>query len=438
MSTPKTSRLTTRAFSAILGACCCFVAAPDFAAAQTAPADPILKTDPVDYGNWYELDAPTSADYALDDIFTPREPILVLPFVDRPIEYLIRKQEDLYDRYGLRVGFAYTSLYQQATGGPGSRWGWATDLDLMFDWTLVGRGTPNTGRFVFSVEERYRNTGAPQTPSNLRNEIGSLVGTTGAFNDRGLVVRDAFWDQRLYDDRLRVLVGRAAPDDYVGSHKLQSSNFGFFNGNFSGNVTTPWPGHGPMALVSVRPTDWFYATLGGANAYSTTTQMQVSSLFDEGKIFTFGEVGVTPTINGLGRGQYAVTLWYMPERENINSPEGQGISVTLQQYLSDTLWCYARYGYADGDILGVESAYQVGMAVDGLLGSRDNLTGLALGFAQPSFAGGRDETSIEVFQRFQLTRFSQFTVGAQAIIDPSNAPDKDVIGVFSFRLRFVL
>ena len=42
------------------------------------------------------------------------------------------------------------------------------------------------------------------------------------------------------------------------------------------------------------------------------------------------------------------------------------------------------------------------------------------------------------FHRFQVTEYTQLSDGAQAIIDPSNAPEKDVVGVFSVRLRIDL
>jgi hypothetical protein len=75
------------------------------------------------------------------------------------------------------------------------------------------------------------------------------------------------------------------------------------------------------------------------------------------------------------------------------------------------------------------------MAVDGLLGSPDNVTALGFGYAKPTNGSLRDETSVDLFHRFQVTEHTQFTVGAQAFFDPSNAPDTDVVGVFSFRLR---
>ena len=50
----------------------------------------------------------------------------------------------------------------------------------------------------------------------------------------------------------------------------------------------------------------------------------------------------------------------------------------------------------------------------------------------------RDQKSVELFHLFQLTEHTQLSAGAQAIFDPGNAPDDDVVGVLSLRLRITL
>ena len=42
---------------------------------------------------------------------------------------------------------------------------------------------------------------------------------------------------------------------------------------------------------------------------------------------------------------------------------------------------------------------------------------------------------MELFQRLQVSRFIQLSAGAQAIFDPGNNPNEDLIGVFYARLR---
>src|SRR4051812_10678849 len=115
--------------------------------AQTAPDSREHHGDPysLDTGN-YNLNAPTSTEEEIDEILGPHTAMFDVPFINRPVNSLFDAQRRLEEETGLRVAFAYTQLYQQASGGPGERWGMVGDADLMFDWTLVGRGTENTGR----------------------------------------------------------------------------------------------------------------------------------------------------------------------------------------------------------------------------------------------------------------------------------------------------
>lgn len=378
-------------------------------------------------------DTPTAAVDEMYDISIPRRGILHLPGVERPIDDLVKELRKLQEQTGLRLSFAYTMLFQQATGGPGDRNGAAGDIDLMSAWTLLGRGTENTGTLVFTGEYRFKM--GEQTPSQLGGVLGTLTNVTSAFNGRGWVVRDAYWLQRLLDGKLRVIVGRGDISDFIGGMRMQNVNNSFFNRAFSGNAAVAYPaGHGPAAGVSIVPNDFFYVTAGVQNSYSTSTTMGVSSL-DEGDFFYAAEAGITPNIESLGRGRYRVMFWYMNERPNLNLPSDQGFSLILDQDIGDRVLAFARYGHSDADLTNIKNMGQVGVGVRGLLGSEDDLTGLAASYAQPPGPGGRDEKVFEVFQRWQVTNRTQFTVGAQLILDPTNAPNDDALGVFSFRFR---
>jgi hypothetical protein len=121
------------------------------------------------------------------------------------------------------------------------------------------RGTENTGRLVATVEYRY-DIGA-QPPSVIGRQNGTLINTVNTFNDRGGEVRDAYCIQRLFDARLRILVGRADISDYVGAHLMQNANNSLVSRHFAANPAVPFPGHGPMAGFSLRPTELFYTRL---------------------------------------------------------------------------------------------------------------------------------------------------------------------------------
>jgi hypothetical protein len=405
-------------------------------AAGTAAAAPAGRTDdrlPGDNPLYEDLYPLTNPVEELEEIYEPQVGSVDVGEFESPLDFLAEKSRALETATGLRVSLAYTMIGQQASGGPGVRSGASGDLDLMFDWTLLGRGTTDTGRFIFTVEERFKI--GPDPASALGGGVGSLTNTTGGFNDRGFVVRDALWAQRLFDDQLRLFVGRMDISDYFGGHRLQNINNAFSNRAFSALATAGSPGHGLGAVATYRPTDEFYVTVGGANAYGRTTTSTADRFFEDFDLFYMSEFGFTPEIEGLGRGRYAVALWYLAEREDPNIDSDAGFALIADQDLNETFFAFARYQWADEALERIKNSVQVGLGSNGLLGSQDNVTGVAFGFADPDPDGLRDEKVIEAFHRWQLTRYTQFSLGAQLILDPSNAPDDDAVGVFTARVR---
>jgi len=356
---------------------------------------------------------------------------LGIPPEEEWLNFIRDPLKDLDDRYGLSISGAYTMLFQQSVG-PDAHGAGAGDFDLFTRWTPLGRGTPDTGSFYVATEYRHKIGARP--PSELGGEIGTLLGTTDGFSARGWSVKDAYWAQRLFEDHLRFGIGRVDSENLVGNHNLQSANTSFLNKAFSVNPTMAFPGSGFGAAAAVRPLDWLYFSAGAANAYGNTTTIEWDTLVDEWRLFKFVEVGVTPDINNMGEGRYRIAFWHMDSRSLIDAPSDGGFTIIGDQKVGEHLSLFARYGFSDGDVTGIRQAVQVGGAYQGLFGSDSDLTGLAVGWADPE-ADLRDEKVLEVFHRMQLTGRTQLTFGAQLILDPSNAPDVDALGVLSARFR---
>ena len=404
-----------------------------------APVDPDTEFDAYAESHPYlndEFSPGEGGESGVDELERLEEP--ETPILD-PVEYsglsgLLRSRFDsLYKDTGLRLGFAATGLALKAYGADDPS-GSAYDLDFMSSWTLVGRGTEDTGRLVVTGE--FRDKIGTDPASRVGPQLGTLINTTNAFNDRGWVVRDAFWLQRFYEGKLRVLIGRADTSDYVGLQPMQNVNAQFVNRSFSANPTVPFPGHGPAVGVSYRPGDSFYVTGGLANGYATTTQSGMSSISD-GDFFYSAEAGWTPRVEGMGAGRYSVMVWRIDaRRENgFNSPSDDGVTFIAGQQLSNRLQVWGRYAYAGAETTNIRNLWQAGMGYGGLFGSPSNMTGLAASFADPRSNASREEKVVEVFQRIQLSRFTQFTAGFQAVFDPGNNPDEDDFQLLYARLR---
>ncbi len=379
-------------------------------------------------------EATTVTTTELDEIYAPdQEGYLEETGIRSPLLYLTDPLEDLYQKTGLRLGVANTMLFLQPMGGQSSRSGSAGDLDFMSSWTLLGRGSENPGRLVFTGEYRYAIGSQPS--SDVGPKEGTIVAPTNAFNARGWVIRDAYWIQRFFDGRLRVLFGRADISDYMGAHWLQNVNNSFINRNFSANAAIPFPGHGPMLGFSIRPTDQFYLTAGAVNAYSLTTDAGIDTVFDEGDFFSMAEVGYTPTFEPLGEGRYAFGLWHMDARGRDGLPSSYGFTFIADQNLTPNLQAFARYSYNDGRILNIKHNGQIGLGYSGLLGRTNDLTGAAFALTVPQRTTSRNETALEIFHRFQVAANTQFTTGFQIIANPGNAVENEPVGMFYVRLR---
>jgi len=362
----------------------------------------------------------------LDEIYAPHQGDLDGLGMNHPLKSLNQST-------GLRLGVANTFLYLQPMGGQSDRYGAAGDTDFLSSWTLLGRDTEDTGRLVTTVEYRY--SIGDQPPSVVGRQIGTLVPVTNGFNDRGWVVRDAYWIQRLFNARLRILVGRGYASDFVGAYWLQNVNNSFVNRNFSANPSIPFPGHGPILGFSLRPTDLYYITCGVSNAYSQTTRNGFDTLFNEWSLFSFAEVGLTPTFRKIGSGRYALGMWHIDERSINGLPADSGLTVILDQNLGEHLQVFGRYSYSDGLITNVRQLAQTGLGLSGTPGRKDDLTGAAFSLAEPRLSTSRDEAVVEIFHRFQVSQYSQFSVGLQLIANPGNAPSAASEGIIYARFR---
>ncbi len=227
----------------------------------------------------------------------------------------------------------------------------------------------------------------------------------------------------------------ADPSDHVGAHLMQNANHSFVSRHFSANPAVPFPGHGPVVGASLRPNDQFYITGGASNASSNTRTAGFDSLTAHWELFTFVEAGYTPVIDGLGDGRYAVGMWHIDSRAEGGHPSDRGLTLVADQRLTESAQVFGRYAYSDGRTTNVRQMVQAGVGVHGLFGHDEDLTGLAVSFARPRVGTSRNEKVIEIFHRIQATRHSQFSLGAQLIIDPGNAPRESAMGMFYARLR---
>lgn len=356
-------------------------------------------------------------------------------FLDSPELTAVQRElrlwrQTLKDRAGLRIAGFYTLLFQQGTNGPGSLTAASGDLDLLAQWTFLGRGTPDFGQVTFDAEYRHAIGNLP--PSALSGQMGTLQRTTHGFNDRGTVIRNFHYTQRLFDGKLAFLIGRADPANMGAGHAMQNVNTQFVNRAFSSASTVAFPGFSFSAGLSLRPVSWLYATAGASNAHGNTITNDLPQLV-RAEFFSFLETGLTPDLPTLGAGRYRFYLWHSDARPSLNVPDDWGFSLIVDQELGTSWQMFARFGWSENGITGIKSSVETGLGYRDFLGKRGNLAGLAFAVSEAA-TGGETEKILETFVRFQVTSFLQATLSLQGILNPVGSSD-DAAGVLSARLR---
>ncbi|MGH7180093.1 MAG: carbohydrate porin, partial [Tepidisphaeraceae bacterium] len=159
------------------------------------------------------------------------------------------------------------------------------------------------------------------------------------------------------------------------------------------------------------------------------------TFFQDFNPFTAVELGYTPIIDGVGRGTYRFTAWYRDAGESNGKPHDSGFDISFDQRIGKHWVPFFRYGIGEGNINGIQNMISTGIGWEGKLISESDVVGLAGAWGQPTDSTLRDQYAIEAFYRLQVSPDNQLTVGYQVIIDPSNNPNQDVVGVFELRWR---
>ncbi len=346
-----------------------------------------------------------------------------------------REFDDKLDEWiGLDLGLVYTIVYQRATEARGPRDAAGGDLDFFGAWTLIGdEEGGNVGKIGFRTETRHSYTSIP--PADLSLSIGSLWKTTDGFDTLKFSLTQLWWQQHLLDDRVRMRVGKIDQGNFMNVNRLKSDDLFFLNQAFSGNPAFVFPGSGLGAAMALIPTDLLYiaASFGDANGNKETAGFD--TFFDDAEYFTAVEVGLTPLFNKIWRGNYRFTFWHIDEREKAGVPSGKGLALSFDQQVTQSVMAFLRYGYADNGGTIVRQILSGGVGIKDPFGSTDDLLGVGVAWGEPQDRALRDQYVTEAFYRVQLTPNIQLTPGFQVIVNPSENPDDDLIGVFEVRFR---
>ena len=362
----------------------------------------------------------------------------------RLIEPYFEWKKTLQEKYGLSFGLDYSLAYLWASDSPEEAEDQAgSGMGRFFgSWDLVGRDSGNVGAFVWKIEQRHNYTTVPASGFGFNLGYAGLI--EPPFSDQDFRWTNLYWRQRLFTGRLAMLAGFLDATDYVDVYALASPWTGFLNFAFStGTLTIPVPNDAALgAAVGGMITDQVFL-IGGItdrNADPTQPFDGFETFFKDNEYFKSIELGWTPSQDRIYLDNLHITYWHADERAEAAEAKGWGVNVSFTRYLAQKWLPFVRAGYAeDGGSL-MQKSVSVGTGYQPI--PKGDLIGIGFNWGEPNedtFGPDlRDQYTVELFYRWQLTPRLAVTPDIQWIRNPALNPEEDQIWILGVRVRLAL
>ena len=363
--------------------------------------------------------------------------------VDRPtlFERWFEWKDGLTEKHGFSFSIDYSAVYLGANESPGEDRASSGMIRFFGTWDLVGRGTKDTGAFIWKVEHRHAYTDV--APSGFSFELGHIGLIEPPFSDQGLRLTNLYWRQRLGGGRFTLMGGFVDPTDYLDVYALASPWTGFLNFAFSTGTTTialPNEGFGLAAGAMLTDSIFLIGGLADLNSDPTDPWQTVDSFFSDHEYFKHIEIGWTPSQDRIYLDKVHLTLWHADEREEAAQPSGWGANISWTHYFKQKWLPFVRAGYADEGGSLTQKSVSVGFGYQPNPGK--NLLGIGLNWGQPNDdtwgPGLDDQYTAEIFYRWQVSKALAVTPDLEYLKNPALNPEESSIWVFGVRARLAL
>jgi len=364
------------------------------------------------------------------------ESLTGVSFGDRWFEW----KGEVKDNHGLNFTVDYTTIIDGASQTLGEEDGFGGGAIRFFGtWDLVGRGSGNTGSFVFKIENRHGYTDIP--PSGTASEVGYVGLLYPTISDIGTRLTNLYWKQNLMDGNMEIIGGFIDTTDWLDLYALAAPWTGFSNfAMATGGATIPTPDDATLGVyVNYMITDTMYVIAGFAdsNADSTDPFNGFDTFFNDHEFFKSVELGWVTSRDRFYFNNTHFTVWHADDRVEAGVEGGWGATFSYSYSYDDKWMPFIRAGYAkDGGSL-LQKSFSTGI---GYHFSDDvSLLGFGFNWGEPNegtFGPGlKDQYAMELFARLQILKNLQVTPNIHLLINPARNPDVEQAWVFGVRAR---
>ncbi|MDJ0835477.1 MAG: carbohydrate porin [Acidobacteriota bacterium] len=360
-----------------------------------------------------------------------KQPTFRFPGVDRSLEPWYAWKKRLDERHGLQLGGQYVSLYQ----GLGD---WEAEEDeassglarVNGKWTVLGRGTKNSGRINFTVDHRHRYRDIP--PADLAGEIG-YIGQTGlAMNSADLVLINLSWAQSFNEGDTGLIVGRFDPNDYMNvlGYANPWTSFQNLAVVFDVSLALPDTSYGMGAGHWLNEQWYVLGTVNDANGVATELELFAGGA----EFFSQVEVGWSPSKEARYFTNVNLTVWHVDAREEAGIEAAEGVLFSANRTFGERWMPFFRLGFSDGSAPIYNTSVTAGLIQ--YFPHRSDLFGLSVNWGDPPADALSEQVTAEFFYRWQMAQNLAITPSLQWLGEPALNEVDDRGWVFGLRSRF--
>jgi len=302
-----------------------------------------------------------------------------------------------------------------------------------------GLGKPTRGIFTVQFENRHTLGNYVVTPQNLGFETGSILPTAVKFGRATFRILVMHYSQ-VINDRIGIVVGQIAPDDYFSHHALMHPFLNFMN---NGGIISPagnWVNPGFGIAIGAALTENFYAKAmigdGEGDRFEDGVFLYGGDQFWKGNFTKLAEIGWVPSQEQRYFRRITATVWHTDAFEASTGAffeEAYGATFAANWTLARMWIPFLLAGVSNGKGANVLADFTSTLGL-GYAITNHNTAAIAVNWTRPP-GSLRDQWTVEAFVRYYVTDKIALTPDLQFIYHPSLNTDVETMAYWGLRGR---
>ncbi|TRX63316.1 carbohydrate porin [Carboxylicivirga sp. M1479] len=366
----------------------------------------------------------------------------------RPMNDWYALKDSLLTKRGIQFGIDYTSVYMRSSkviSDVNNQNTASGILNIQLGWNLINRKKgKNKGTLFIKFSDRHAYSGLTSPMFHGLEESGYYGLTATGYSDYSMRILEFNYQQFFANQRLGFVAGKIDLANYFNFHGISNPSMHFMGYGAMVTGTGNWGNPGLGAIVMGRPTEQLYAMLGANDVYGDLFEsgdfFDLGRNWENGDFMYMGEIGYVPSYDERFFKRVSLMAWKSPNYTSYGGNEiaaAEGIAFSSHWFIAQRYAPYIKFGFSDGG--GENTFYKRDVQLGhGLRFRHYDMLGTSFSWAETNIPDTKDQMTIELFYRYNVTAHIEVTADYQYIINPTLNPSENGLSYIGFRGRIKL